>query len=58
LQAGVVTAGNGNNQDTLPLEFGVGTATSAQVIIVWPNGVQEVHDNISVNRKVTFTEGS
>ncbi|HSE39559.1 MAG TPA: FG-GAP-like repeat-containing protein [Acidobacteriota bacterium] len=57
LQAGIVSAGNGNNQDTLPLEFGVGSATSAQVIIVWPNGNQEVHNDVAVNRKITFTEG-
>jgi hypothetical protein len=58
LQAGIVSAGNGNNQDTLPLEFGVGSATSAQVIIIWPNGNQEVHNDVAVNRKITFTEGS
>jgi hypothetical protein len=57
LQAAVVTAGNGNSQDSFPLEFGVGTATTAQVIIIWPSGLQEVKNDVPVNRKLTYIEG-
>ena len=58
LQAGVVNAGNGNSQDTLPLEFGLGPSTTANIIIIWPNGRQEAHNDVAGNRKVTFTEGA
>ncbi len=58
LQAAVVTAGNGNSQDTLPLEFGLGASTTANIIIIWPSGRQEAHNDVAGNRKVTFTEGA
>ena len=40
-QVGVVSSGNGKNQESLPLEFGLGTATSADVIVFWPSGKQQ-----------------
>ena len=58
LQAAVVTAGNGNSQDTLPLEFGLGASTTTNIIIIWPSGRQEAHNDVAGNRKVTFTEGA
>ncbi len=56
LQAAVVTAGNGNNQDTLPLEFGLGSATTSQIIVIWPNGREQILNDVAGNRKVTITE--
>lgn len=57
LQAGVVTAGNGKNQDSLPLEFGLGPANSADIIVIWPGGKQQGLPGVSpVNRKITIPE--
>jgi plastocyanin len=56
LQVGVVNAGNGKNQDSMPLEFGLGTASSADVIIIWPSGKQQSMPGVAANRKVTITE--
>ncbi len=56
LQVGVVTAGNGKNQESLPLEFGLGAATSADLIIFWPSGKQQPMPGVTGNRKVTITE--
>jgi hypothetical protein len=58
LQGAVVSAGNGNSQDTLPLEFGLGAATSAQVIVIWPSGTEQVLNDVQVNRKFTITEST
>jgi enediyne biosynthesis protein E4 len=56
LQVGVVNSGNGKNQDSLPLEFGLGAATSADVIVFWPSGKQQSMTGVASNRKVTITE--
>ena len=56
--AKVITAGNGQSQDSLPLEFGLGGATSATVLIVWPSGKVQTMDNIQANQKLKITEPS
>lgn len=56
LQVGVVNAGNGKNQDSMPLEFGLGAATSADIVIFWPSGKQQSMTGVTPNRKVTITE--
>ncbi|KHD05575.1 hypothetical protein PN36_04335 [Candidatus Thiomargarita nelsonii] len=44
------------SQSALPLHFGLGSATTATLEIVWPNGlIQEIHD-ISVNRVLKVTQ--
>ena len=56
LQAKVISAGNGQSQDSLPLEFGLGGATTAQVIIAWPSGRTQVLQNIPVNQQLRIME--
>ena len=56
IQAKVVSAGNGQSQDSLPLEFGLGSVTSASVIIAWPSGKVQSLDNIAANQKLKITE--
>jgi hypothetical protein len=55
-QVGVVSSGNGKNEESLPLEFGLGNATSADVIVFWPSGKQQGAPGLEGNRKVTITE--
>jgi esterase/lipase superfamily enzyme len=44
------------SQSAQPLHFGLGSATTATLEIVWPNGlIQEIHD-ISVNRLLKVTQ--
>ncbi len=56
LQVGVVNSGNGKNEESLPLEFGLGAATSADVIVEWPSGKQQGAPGLTANRKVTIVE--
>jgi hypothetical protein len=46
------------SQGSEPLHFGLGTATSATVAIVWPSGVQDVFQKIAANSTMTLVEGS
>jgi hypothetical protein len=39
------------------LHFGLGTATSADLEIFWPNGLRESHKGVAVNRLHTIREG-
>lgn len=55
-QVGVVSSGNGKNEESLPLEFGLGTATTADVIVTWPSGKQQGAPGLTANRKVTIVE--
>ncbi len=51
-----VSAGNGKNQESLPLEFGLGSATSATTLqVFWPSGKQETRTNVPAGR-ITITE--
>jgi hypothetical protein len=57
VQSKVVSAGNGQNQDSLPLEFGLGTATLVnQIVINWPSGRIQVVNNVAANQKLVVTE--
>jgi FG-GAP-like repeat/ASPIC and UnbV/Transmembrane protein 131-like N-terminal/Abnormal spindle-like microcephaly-assoc'd, ASPM-SPD-2-Hydin len=56
LQVGVVSSGNGKNEESLPLEFGLGAATTADVIVFWPSGKQQGAPGLAADRKVTITE--
>jgi ASPIC/UnbV protein len=40
----------------MPLEFGLGAATSADVVVFWPSGKQQSMTGVAPNRKVTITE--
>lgn len=53
-QAKEVTAGNGQNEESLPLEFGIGVAPSIDVIqIFWPgSATPQILKNIKANSKV------
>lgn len=56
-QAKEVSAGNGKNQESLPLEFGLGGATQASSVqIFWPSGLVETKPNVPAGR-VTYVEG-
>lgn len=49
-------AGRGN-QNSLPLEFGLGTTESvARVTIRWPSGLVQVIEDVEVNRFLTVVE--
>lgn len=56
IQAQLVSAGDGKNQSSLPLNFGLGGATTAQVIIAWPSGLVETRDNVAANQKLKIVE--
>jgi hypothetical protein len=52
-----VSAGNGKNQESLPLEFGLGTATQAtSVQVFWPSGIVTNLSNVPAGRR-TIIEG-
>jgi len=40
------------------LHFGLGTATSADLEIFWPNGLRESYKGVAVNRLHTIREGA
>jgi hypothetical protein len=47
----VVSGGNGQNQSSLPLEFGLGAATTVDSIqIVWPSGMTQMLANVPANQ--------
>jgi hypothetical protein len=51
-------AGRGN-QNSLPLEFGLGRAENVmRVTIRWPSGLVQVIENVEVDRRLTIVEGS
>jgi hypothetical protein len=52
----VVNSGNGQNQDSLPLEFGLASAATATVIVEWPNGAVQTTENVNANSQITVTE--
>src|SRR5581483_5639392 len=46
------------SQGSQPLHFGLGTATSATVVVNWPSGVVDTLQDVPVNQIITATEGS
>ncbi len=52
-----VQAGDGFfSQQSLPLELGVGLATSAAITVDWPSGAQQTLTNVPVDQELTITE--
>jgi hypothetical protein len=51
-------AGRGN-QNSLPLEFGLGTAENVvRVTVRWPSGLVQVIENVEIDQRLTIVEGS
>jgi len=47
------------SQSIQPIHFGVSNATVADSIVVtWPSGVREIHENIQINSTIKIIEGS
>jgi hypothetical protein len=45
------------SMDSIDLEFGVGTATVVdEIAILWPSGVKQVLNDISVDQVIAITE--
>lgn len=58
-QERVVSGGNGHDQDSLVVHFGLGTSTKVDELdILWPSGVVQHCLNVNADRKVSITEGS
>lgn len=58
-QERIVSGGNGQNQDSLVIHFGLGANTKVdEMDIFWPGGVPQRCLNVNTNRKVLVTEGS
>jgi hypothetical protein len=58
-QERIVSGGNGQNQDSLVIHFGLGANTKVDEIqILWPGGVPQRCTNINANRIVSVTERS
>ncbi|MCI0443135.1 CRTAC1 family protein [bacterium] len=58
-QGRIVSGGNGQNQDSLVLHFGLGANTNVDEIeILWPGGVPQRCLNIKADRIIRVTEGS
>lgn len=56
LQAQQVSSGNGQNENSLPLEFGLGPNTTASLIIQWPSGKVQNMSNVAADQTLTITE--
>ena len=46
-----------SSQDHKRLHFGLGTNTKAIVVIRWPDGTRDVHNNVAVNRLYQAVQG-
>ena len=54
----MVGVGSCNGQNSLPVEFGLGEHTRADVVeIRWPSGQVDVFKNVPANRMIIVTEG-
>ena len=52
-----VTGGAGTSQDSLPVEFGLGTYTQADIVeIRWPSGIVQTLKNVPANQLLIVTE--
>ncbi|MBC7262279.1 MAG: CRTAC1 family protein [Chloroflexi bacterium] len=60
LQVREVSGGSGyHSQDSLPVEFGLGSYTGTVSIVVWwPTGIQQTLTDAAVNQLITVIEGS
>jgi enediyne biosynthesis protein E4 len=58
-QGRLVSGGNGQNQDSLVLHFGLGANTKVdEMEILWPGGVPQRCLNVKADRIIKITEGS
>jgi FG-GAP-like repeat/ASPIC and UnbV len=58
-QAQMVSGGNGQNQNSLVIHFGLGANTKVdEMNILWPGGVPQRCLNVNANKIVKVTEGS
>jgi hypothetical protein len=58
-QGRIVSGGNGQNQDSLVIHFGLGANTQVDALeILWPGGIPQRCLNVKANRIVRVTEGS
>ncbi len=56
-QAKTVSGGNSQNQESLPLEFGLGASSFAETIqISWPSGRVQTLSNVQANQTLRVTE--
>ena len=46
------------SQGSEPLHFGIGTATTATVQVIWPSGVVDTLPSVAANATITVVEGS
>jgi len=54
----MIIGGSGlNGQDSLPLEFGLGTESIADIRLWWPSGLVEDYSDIAANQHLTVIEG-
>jgi enediyne biosynthesis protein E4 len=56
IQAQQVTGGNGMSQESLPLEFGLGSATKVNIRIAWPSGIVQTIPDVDANQVLKITE--
>jgi hypothetical protein len=50
--------GQFESQSSLPLHFGVASATTVAVTVNWPSGLCDQFTNVATNQTITFVEGS
>jgi enediyne biosynthesis protein E4 len=50
--------GQFESQSSLPLHFGVASATTVTVTVNWPSGLCDQFTNVATNQTITFVEGS
>ena len=58
IQAQQVTGGNGTSQESLALEFGLGSATNADIRILWPSGIVQRLENVQANQVLRIAEAA
>jgi len=57
-QTRIITSGSGYmSMNALSADFGLGLATSADVVITWPNGTVQTIDNTSANHVLSVVQG-
>jgi hypothetical protein len=50
--------GNNDSQSCEPMHFGLGAATTANVVVNWPSGIVDTLTNVAANSTITLTENS
>lgn len=56
-QSRQITTGNGQSQESLPLNFGIGVASIVDTIrVIWLGGSTQIKSNVPANTKLTITQ--